>query len=622
MTFTNFKITQSDFDTKGIHPFEFERLGDFVVLAGPNGGGKSRILQAMEEASIRDDMEAATFVEARDRLRRLQLFGEVSEGLDESSDEIAGLKQTIARSEPRLTWGDSAKRPVVIRFVPGAMEVPSLRDTTDDGLDQAIERATRLGMTELGESALKYLYVHLKHGQMAELDKYQDVDEARQWLRRRDSLLEAIHAMVQVEVSIDFKNQLFLNGRPYTSAPLSKGQGILLQLAVALHARSATLSNAVLVLDEPETYLHPSALVDVIGRLEAALGGGQFWIATHSVPLIAYIASRRPDAFYLVKDGKIRYAERDPDMILNGLLGGEEGVGQLHHLTGLPGDLAMLNYATQCLFSPSVVGHRDGDPQEHQVLEVLTLDALHRHRVLDVGAGKGRLVHAIGQYQKGQAFPMLDYFALDLSVADRRSCIEAIGAYFPEPESRWFGCIDQITAQHGDARMDTVILCNVLHEVPPGQWMTLMGDMASVLQNEGTLLLVEDLEIKVGELPHAGGFIVLDTEDLELLFPDARRAGDEIRCCVHPTKPHLKAHRIPRSRLLSIDEASIRDAIVNVAAWSGQQIRALRQADNAGYRISLRHAFLQQQYVNARLYLDNTVRAEDMAGNPHACVQS
>jgi predicted ATPase len=95
-------------------------------------------------------------------------------------------------------------------------------------------------------------------------------------------------------------------GKPLTDSGLSDGQKVHIQFAVALHAQKGRLDNTVFIMVEPENHLHPSALIE----FEVA-NNSQFWIATHSVPLLAYLAHKEPMSIWYVEDGKVSNAGKN-----------------------------------------------------------------------------------------------------------------------------------------------------------------------------------------------------------------------------------------------------------------------------------------------------------------------
>jgi ABC-type cobalamin/Fe3+-siderophores transport system ATPase subunit len=154
-------------------------------------------------------------------------------------------------------------------------------------------------------------------------------------------------------------------GKPLTDSGLSDGQKVLIQFAVALHAQKGRLDNTVFIMVEPENHLHPSALIEFFDALGEVANNSQFWIATHSVPLLAYLAHKEPMSIWYVEDGKVSNAGKKPEQVLSGLLelGNEEQIGNLNAFTSLPAQYAAIRFAAECLLKPLVSEKRRRDPQ-------------------------------------------------------------------------------------------------------------------------------------------------------------------------------------------------------------------------------------------------------------------
>ncbi len=67
-------------------------------------------------------------------------------------------------------------------------------------------------------------------------------------------------------------------------------------------------------------------------------------------------------------------------------------------------------------------------------------------------------------------------------------------------EKRFLTAPDGVAAAFAKAKADAVVLCNCLHEIEPRHWPEVFAQIAACLSDEGVLIMVEDLEIPVGEL--------------------------------------------------------------------------------------------------------------------------
>jgi hypothetical protein len=102
-----------------------------------------------------------------------------------------------------------------------------------------------------------------------------------------------------------------------------------------------------------------------------------------------------------------------------------------------------------------------------------------------------------------------------------------------------------------DKSVDIVVMCNVLHEIPPEDWKKLFGANGTVprlLKARGRLLILEDMEIPHGELAHRFGFLLLDDAHLRKLMA-CTEADPERILTVSVRDDRLKVHAIPRSLL-------------------------------------------------------------------------
>jgi len=302
-------------------------------------------------------------------------------------------------------------------------------------------------------------------------------------------------------------------GKPLGVSLLSAGQKVLLQLAIAIHAAPDT-NGCVLTLDEPENHLHPAAVISVFDKILTALPTTQLWIATHSLPLIAHLYAKDRNSINFVADGMVTHAGRKPEIVLKGLLGGEAEQSQLLNFIDLPYNVASSQFAAACLVSPTVAEHRRNDPQLQQIREILRAAKVDSQplKILDLGAGTGRLLGGLAE-ESPNASSDFDYVGYDVTSINRAACEAQIAAVYESSHRRWFSNPDELFAAHMEGGFDVVVLCNVLHEIAPDDWLSIVGRSGLVyraLSAAGHLLLVEDLRMPVGELPNSRGFFLLD----------------------------------------------------------------------------------------------------------------
>lgn len=600
----------------GLQEINMSRLGRFVALAGKNGSGKSRILEKLE-------LYVNFFSQGRTQIPIWE---------SERSNFIAALRQQP--NSPHFNGWEVAAKSIenkircakgrifseediefkAIRFVPKELNLQDPRNHASRELVSRFSQAKSIGLNGYEQNCLFYIQQlqarwwnsshHLFSGPLEEktvaLQEYEGFQ----------SLLERMLG-TQVERSLDGEPTLF--GKPIPDAGLSDGQKIILQLCVALHAQHSQLDNTIFLLDEPENHLHPSAVIDLLKSLYETTSSSQIWVATHSIPLLAYIASIEPTSLWYVNEGGIRNAGRHPEIVLDSLLGNEERIGQLNLFTSLPAQLAAINFASESLSAPKVVAGGERDPQISQIHQVISKIAQERSlNILDFGAGKGRLLEGLAaiSLEAGEDLSaIINYYAFDTYPDDKDACMRVIDAHFREPSKRHFSSREDFFSFKSDGCIDIVVMCNVLHEIPPKDWLDIFSDQSIVgraLSVNGYLLLVEDQRIPVGELAHEHGFIVLDTSHLRILFSvnEEDHQNGNFLCNDARGDGRLKAHLISKNLLCRITSESRKRSIDALRATAKSEIRTLRNGDVACYADGLLHAFWTQQFANTSLYLD------------------
>lgn len=421
-----------------------------------------------------------------------------------------------------------------------------------------------------------------------------------------NSLDEAIHAFFGVALGRDADGTATLFGMPIASAQLSSGQTMALQLIVALHAKGASLDQTIMIMDEPETHLHPDALVKLLQSIRFVAPDAQLWIATHSLPLLAYISATEVNAVWAVSDGVAQFAGRRPEVVIRELLGDEDSVAHLSAFIALPHHLASNNYAYQCLLPPKTVMTGSDDPQLEQIRTVLRgLGAESSIAILDYGAGKGRLIEAFQSMGEGDR--TLDYVAYDPFDDDKAHCKSALSKIYNDVESRYFNSAEQLVDVRGERWAGCVVMTNVLHEVPVSEWVSLFSTRSvpfRVLKEGGYLLIVEDQLIPIGEMAHQHGFLLMNTAQLKKFFVVTEADVASGLFISHKDESgRLTAHLVSKELFGRVSSDSRRQAISAIRDLSLNKVTELRRAEK-NYKNGLLHGLWTQQFANATLALE------------------
>lgn len=358
--------------------------------------------------------------------------------------------------------------------------------------------------------------------------------------------------------------------------------------------------------DEPEVYVHADVCATAIGWLQDALGQhGQIWIATHSLPLITWAGT---ESLYFVQDGTTVFAGSTPSRVWQSLLGDDPTRDAL--VSFLDGDAAAAatRFASECLLQPEVASGRPDDPQPKQLVPVIAdrLRSGHGVRVLEIGAGRGRLVHAIAEMLRNDPSlqrDLLTYIAYEdpqfVDAEHSASCeryieaLQSLGAY-----ARYSTELAQLQARDVN-RVDMIVLANTLHEIPVEDWLERFKQMRDASKPGATLLVIEDQEPRIGELPHPRGFLILEKNewealvDAEILERVDERAGRR-----------LTAFEIPVQSLGNVTMHRLGRALGLVRDRSMREIKRLRAEAADSHKAGRRHAFFAMLHLNATLALD------------------
>jgi len=415
---------------------------------------------------------------------------------------------------------------------------------------------------------------------------------------------------VEIEPEVGPRSRVFakVRGRRFDPAELSDGERVLIVWAILLHRQHQWLGQSILIIDEPENHLHPDVCIRAIDALCRDVLGehGQIFLATHSVPLLAHVGM---DSIYFVDQGRIAYAGRKLDALIDKLLGGAEGRKQLHTFLGDAEQRSFYSFAAQCLLPPGVAEAREGDPQQVQFLRLMQArkkDGVPL-RVLDYAAGKGRFALTLAETlrEQGSSSTLLEYFAFNdhhfCETKDAAACRDAISQLHPGAEaSNYF---DRFEAIHvgPSPKMDVVLMCNVLHEIPVKEWPRLFQKLTEILSEEGCLLIMEDSLPPIGELPDPTGYLLLDRISAQALF----YSTEGVRVVDQDKGGRLIALEIDQRVLKNVSRESVDNALKKIRDCALEESKHLRSeaVQTPAYDRGRLHAHYTMLYTNACLAL-------------------
>lgn len=630
MRITKVNISGKEVIDDGLGPVKMDKLGQVILIAGENGSGKTRLLHKIKTClsnkpnstalrsatqTIKDYKKSIETSELnREQLSR-QIGGIADLGTDlrrqieEMERQIIAYKGVIKNQENILNWNlietsEQSEQYRVLDYVPKNLNLQDCNTLTKQQLTNAANRIKELGISNLERCVfpaiqqLQDRYWHATHQKSTISESETDAI-----IESYERLEEYIRIFLNAYLtrSADGDAQLFKRRLGETN--LSEGQKVLLQFCLLTYAQETHLSDLILFMEEPENHLHPSVLIEVIDKIQQSVINGQIWIATHSIPLLAHFD---PSFIWYMEDGKISYAGKETDKVLRGLLGDEGEISRLADFISLPAQFAMNKFAYECLFSPLTISTGKDDPQTNQINEVIKSLRKEgkRLKVLDYGAGKGRLVATIYDLEEesGQDTikEWLDYIAFDRDTKDKELCENAIQRIYRNDTERYFSDETTLLSKRDEKSFDIVVMCNVFHEIDPKDWLKLFSSESLILQmlkGYGILLLVEDQLIPVGEKAYQKGFLVLDTLQVKRLFK-IKEEDSLFKIFDEREDGRLKAHLIPKQYLTRIDKESRDEAIKMIETQAMEQITTIRSKE-ASINNGRLHSFWSQQLVNS-----------------------
>lgn len=632
MRITEVNIPASEI-TNGLEPVRMHRLGQIVIIAGKNGAGKTRLFSLIKSVISskpkKSDIQNYNYniknkharivsenerIEIREQalleISNLQTKEQIKNDITASKSIIENLNREIEHYTNHSNWNYIQTEKIepiyrIVDFVPKVLGIQEVCYMVKDEIKSSAQNVNNIGVEHLHLGTYSRIqqiqsrWWNATH-QNATIKK-EEINEAKEEYKRLNDLLY-IFLGTTLDINIDGDATIF--DLPLGNQHLSDGQKILLQFCIAIHCQGKSLDELILFMDEPENHLHPSVIIEIIDRLKTSTSKGQIWISTHSVPLISYFD---PSCIWYMDKNKVSYAGNIPEVVLKGLLGDEDRIAKLQDFTNLPGILALNRHAFESLFHPNAVTTDKSDPQPLQIREEIKkhLKDGTKIKVLDYGAGKGRLLsnivenntEAIETFNK-----WFDYVAYDKFDSDKENCLAVLERVYPDYQHRYFNNFSDLFSKHNKESFDVVILCNVLHEIDPREWIDTFdksSNIAKLLNDNGIALIVEDHAMPIGEKAYQNGFIVLNTSDLKDLFC---AKSEEIEVSDANGDGRLKAHRIPKNCLVRITPSSRIETLKAINRTAREQISAIRKAD-INYKNGKKHGYWVQQLANTTLAL-------------------
>lgn len=396
---------------------------------------------------------------------------------------------------------------------------------------------------------------------------------------------------------------------------LSPGELMLFYMSIFLAIQQNGKKNKVIILDEPESHLHPKALLSFLKMLKQTGDFQEIWIATHSLFIVPEFSFE--EITYIYDSSVQKRTSKLYQNILSEVLGDEEG--KTGSFFASLSQWQYCEFLAECFTNPNVIDTVNA--QDEQVrLFTDCLQENRTYRILDCGGGSGRLGLSLKAARNGRLVqrPNTEK-SIRFGVTIGRSrdmqniCYEI---YDREPsytgkEFKVYTDWGEIEAVNGPEMLyDCVVMMNFLHEVEPKEWVQMFHKVYSVLKDKGHLVFVEAAALSQGEMPNQSGYFVLGKEELEILFgcpmelEEIRHKETQKSCCI----------LVPREKLMMVSDRQVNMTIMYLKQRMLNNIKEIRQKENACERKGRGgryYAFLTQQYMNAELFLEMTAEADE-----------
>lgn len=610
------KINIPKNDSKNIEPIVMNNLKQFVVLAGKNGAGKTRIVNEIKDCinsllfGEERELVMSTMAENIAALDHTQKLAPQGPHVAKNTQNINTFKANIENFKNKLKHNSyvEVKHPLsglkAFHYLPENLTFDCPRQMTPADLDK---RSLMVDSPDSMVGISKCVFPRIQALQNRDANvRYHGysglLEEKDNAIEEYQKLQVIVRELLGSELGRDQDGTATIFDRPLGQSGLSDGQKVLLGLAVSLHAQGAKLDEAILILDEPENHLHPAALSEVFDRLATCVSKGQIWVATHSIPLLARFA---PSDIWYVENGLITRGGPQMMNVLTSLIGNEDNISQIHSFLGLPAIYTMNKYSYECMFRPKAIMTGMEDSQSLQINDVITQLRVSgdKLKVFDYGAGIGRLPAFIAELHP-DAMEWLDYRAFDEYPDDKCECEQNISKIYGSSEGRYFNTRDSFLSANPTWHSDVVIMTNVLHEIDPKKWLLVFNEqelLMTVLNDVGSLLVVEDQLIGKGEKAYKNGFLVLDTLHLQKLFETGNSTGFKVAKTSDDQR--LKSHLIHKSLLRNINPTTRANTLMAVARTAKTEIQRLRD-ETPSFRNGKLLGFWLQQFATAHLEHD------------------
>lgn len=423
-----------------------------------------------------------------------------------------------------------------------------------------------------------------------------------EYSKRRFSQINDLLYEVLGRKVICIKNNFYFTDRTEMESPIrisdainqmSPGERSILYFVLQINIIELLKGEYVLLIDEPETHLHPIALTKLIKYIKDNFKPKFSVIATHSVfllPLYSFDEIKMIDNNIIKKPSSRLYED-----VYSQLIGENCDGNSMYNFLASIYEWNYANFLAECFVEPTDVAIGNAkDPQFQKLLKIIS-QFTHQEEisVLDFGAGSGRIAKCFELLEKEQ--PNLNIWKkLKYSLYDKYKIDDSL------PEKEWIN--EKIKSENelikNNKKYDIIIVYNVLHEVSIEKWVQTLKLIINSLNYGGYLLFGERKVLSKGEKPYGkSGYLVLEKNELKLLF--STKSIEEI-VLKEKKQDATICYAMKRSSIQIPTTEEVKKALIELKSRLNKEIYRILLSE----KMDRKYAFYCQEYFNCARALD------------------
>lgn len=278
-----------------IHRFESDRLDDVVVIAGPNGVGKSHLIDALLQKF--QNPTGSPQVQLRLEATNTEELTEWGKNVIDTSipDDAQRLARTLQKNRSRRSWNSSVIHFESDRSIQQVQAYAFTWDINDPWLENVGWNQTFSGLKARFQDTLHSLFrkVQSHEKEIARraiaMQKEGSATMPLDFGDPLQSFKDAFELLVAPKKLLDpdprqQRLAYEYEGQQHPLSSLSSGEREVVNIVFDFILR--TSSDCIIFFDEPELHLHPELSYKLLQALQSAGKNNQFIFCTHSPDII------------------------------------------------------------------------------------------------------------------------------------------------------------------------------------------------------------------------------------------------------------------------------------------------------------------------------------------------